>query len=107
MDRIASYQAWLETHPGDRFALYSLALELERAGRLEEAESRLRALLTAHPLSGPGHYRLGLVLEALGRTDDARAAWEAGAAALAGATEADARRSAVEIARELDRLDDA
>lgn len=106
MDRIASYEAWLTTHPGDRFALYSLALELERAGRVDEAEARLRELLAAHPLSGPGHYRLGLLLREAGRTDEARAAWEAGAAALAGSTEADARRSAAEIARELDLLDD-
>ena len=106
MDRIGSYEAWLETHPGDRFALYSLALELERAGRLSEAEARLRELLVLHPLSGPGHYRLGLLLQGAGRTDDARAAWTAGAVALVGATDNDARRSAAEIARELDLLDD-
>ena len=106
MDRIATYVAWLVTHPGDRFALYSLALELERAGDVEQAEARLRELLTAHPLSGPGHYRLGQLLLAAGRTDDARAAWQLGATALAGATDAEARRSAAEIARELDLLDD-
>lgn len=106
MSRIASYEAWLITHPGDRFALYSLALELEKAGRPAEAEARLRELLAAHPAAGAGHYRLGSLLRDQGRTGDARAAWEAGLAALAGVADADARRSAAEIARELDLLDD-
>jgi tetratricopeptide (TPR) repeat protein len=105
VSRIDSLRAWLETHPGERFAMYALALEHEKAGDLGSAESAYRALLRVHPTSGAGRLRLGLVLVAQGRPEDAREAWREGLAALAGATDAEARRSVGEIQRALDDLD--
>jgi predicted Zn-dependent protease len=99
MDRIATLRAWLADKPGDRFATYAHALELERSGDRTEAEALLRRLVAEHPASGAGHFRLGQLLAAAGRDDEALAAWRAGLEALAGRDEPDARRSVAEITR--------
>jgi predicted Zn-dependent protease len=52
MDRVAFFRDYLQTKPDDRFARYSLALELKKAGQLDEAEAELRTMLAAHPQSG-------------------------------------------------------
>ena len=44
MDRIAFFREHLEKAPTDRFARYSLALELKKAGQLDAAEAELRTL---------------------------------------------------------------
>lgn len=105
MSSIEQLEAWLEKKPTDRFALYSLALELKRAGRLDEARERLVRLLEAHPASGAGHYQHGLLLLEQGDRDGAQAAWEAGLRALAHGRDADARKSRAEIQGALDDLD--
>ena len=105
MDRIATYQSYLEDKPDDRFAMYSLALELKRVGRLEEAERAFDALLSLHPTSGAGHYQLGLMYEEADREEDARVAWERGLAALEGCTDERSRGSVREIEAALDLLD--
>ena len=104
MDRIALYRDYLQKKPTDRFAMYSLAFELKKAGRVAEAEAAFRALLAQHPDSGAGHLQLGTLLEEDGRDDEAQAAWEAGLAALQGLTDADALRSRGEIQTALDLL---
>jgi predicted Zn-dependent protease len=106
LDRIATLRAWLADKPDDRFASYALALELEKAGDRDGAERQLRALLSVHPGSGAGHLRLGQLLAGAGREAEARAAWQAGLAALAGAEGPDALRSVVEIQRAIGSLDD-
>jgi tetratricopeptide (TPR) repeat protein len=101
MDAVQRLQAWLADHPNDRFARYSLALELKKAGRLDEGLVELRELLRRHPTSGAGHYQHGLWLLEAERPEEARAAWEAGRAALEGVEEAEARRSLREIVNAL------
>jgi len=106
MDPIETYHKYLKKTPGDRFAMYSLALSLKKAGRIDEAEHAFRQLLAAHPLSGAGHYQHGLLLHEAGRADDARQAWEAGLHALRSANDVEARRSRSEIQGAVDMLDD-
>jgi predicted Zn-dependent protease len=103
--RIPTLRAWLADRPDDRFARYSLALELKKAGRVDEAMTELRDLLARHPASGAGHYQLGLWLLEADRPDEARAAWEAGLAALFGVEDPEARRSIREIDAALAELD--
>ena len=105
MASIEQLEAWLRDKPTDRFALYSLALELKRAGRTDEALARFAALLEAHPTSGAGHYQHGLLHRELGDMPSAKASWEAGLTALAGLQDADARRSRSEIQGALDDLE--
>ena len=103
-DRVALFRDYLEKKPGDRFAMYSLAFELAKAERFEEAEQAFVELLQAHPHSGAGHFQLGQMYVAAGREDDAEAAWEAGLEALKGASGAEVQRSRVEIQAALDLL---
>lgn len=97
MDRIAYFEEFLARRPDDRFARYSLALELRKAGRDDDAAAAFAELLARHPRSGAGHFQLGLLWQERGDDDRARACWEAGLAALAGATDPEERRSVREI----------
>ncbi len=106
MDAIATFRAYLEKKPTDRFARYSLALALAKAGREAEAEATFVELLRQHPSSGAGHYQLGLLHRVTGRFDAAQASWEAGLAALRGLAGPEARRSRSEIQSALDDLED-
>jgi tetratricopeptide (TPR) repeat protein len=106
VSRIETYLAYLAQKPGDRFAMYSLALEHKRAGDLDSAETAFAELLRVHPQSGAGHYQLGVMRREAGRTADAITAWKAGLDALRGSTDPEARRAIGEIERALDELDD-
>lgn len=105
-DRIAMFEQYLTERPGDRFAMYGLALEYRKVGRFDDAVQAFRALLAAHPDSGAGYYQLGELFLENGRPEDARRAWEEGLAALAGTTDAEGRRSRGEIQGALDDLED-
>ena len=105
-DPIATFTSWLEKNPGDRFALYSLALAYRKAGRTDEALRVFGELLALHPTSGAGHFQLGTTLLQLSRPADAAAAWRRGLDALRGQTDAESRRSFGEIERALDEVDD-
>ena len=105
MDRIQSFRGYLESHPGDRFAMYSLALELKKAGRIDEARRAFEDLLEQHPTSGAGHYQHGLMWHEAGEDGVARQAWQAGLEALRGVRDAEARRSLSEIQGALDDLE--
>lgn len=105
MDRIETFRRYLLDKPGDRFAMYSLALELKKAGRFEEAVAAFEALLAAHPTSGAGHYQLGELYREHGDDERAAAAWRTGLEALRGATDPEARRSISEIQGALDELE--
>ena len=97
MDRIAHFEEHLSRRPDDRFARYSLALELKKAGRHDDAVSAFAELLRRHPQSGAGHYQLGLLWQERGDDERARAAWEVGLEALASANDPEAKRSIREI----------
>ncbi len=99
------YRTYLEKKPGDRFAMYSLALALKKAGDINGAEMAFQELLDIHPLSGAGHYQHGLLLHEAGRDADAIAAWKRGLDALRGVNDPEARRSQSEIQGALDDLD--
>lgn len=104
MDPVTTFRDWLSKKPDDRFARYGLALELKKAGRFDEALEELRELLRRHPHSGAGHYQHGLLLVELEREEEARAAWEAGRAALEGVDDPEAKRSMREIETALGTL---
>lgn len=106
MDRIASYRDYLEKKPGDRFAMYSLALELRKAGRVEEAEAAFGELLDLHPGSGAGWFQLGDLLRDEERYREADAVWRRGLEALRGLDDPEARRSVEEIRRALSEVED-
>lgn len=97
MDRIAHLEEHLSRRPDDRFARYSLALELKKAGRHDDAVAAFAELLRRHPHSGAGHFQLGVLWQEAGDDDRARAAWEAGLAALSGVDDPEARRAVREI----------
>lgn len=106
MDRIGNLRSFLAGRPDDRFARYSLAIELHKAGQIEEALAEMAELLRRHPTSGAGHYQHGQILLAAGRPAEAREAWAAGLKLLDGArADPEARRSIGEIERALDTLD--
>ena len=105
-DRIGLYRAHLEKHPSDRFALYSLALELKKAGDFAASVDAFQRLLAAHPSSGAGWYQFGLAHRERGDIQTARQTWNAALQALRGASDVEARRSIGEITRALDELDD-
>ena len=104
--RIDTLREYLAKKPGDRFALYSLALEHKKAGDVATAQQTFEDLLREHPTAGAGHYQYGILLTELGRRDEARAAFRAGLLALRDATEPEARRSFGEIERALDDLEE-
>ncbi len=107
MDRIAFFRTHLETRPTDRFARYSLALELKKAGDPAQAEVELRRVVADHPDSGAAWLQLGQLLEELERLDEAKQAYEDGLAALAGAHDPDGRKAVSELQQALDAVEDA
>ncbi len=106
MSAIDRFRTYLQTNPGDRFALYSLALALVKAERPDEALPVFTELLEHHPESGAGHLQLGLLHHKAKRWAEAQAAWEAGLAALRGVNSPEARKARVEIQGALDDLED-
>jgi tetratricopeptide (TPR) repeat protein len=105
MSRVDTYLSYLAKKPGDRFALYSLALEYGKASDIEAALRTFRELVAAHPAAGAGHYQHGLCYREAGRVTEAAEAWRAGLAALRGLTDPEAQRSYGEIERALEDLE--
>jgi tetratricopeptide (TPR) repeat protein len=106
MDRVRLYEEHLAKKPGDRFALYSLALEHKKAGDVAAADAAFQRLLAAHPQAGAGWYQYGLLFREQGDATRALAVWKRGLDSLKGATDAEARRSVGEIGRAVDELED-
>lgn len=106
MDRIAFFRDFLASKPEDRFARYSLALELKKADRLDEAEVELRRMLADHPTSGAGYLQLGEVLESLERLEDAQAAYLDGLSALRGSRDPEGRKAIAELQQAHDAVED-
>lgn len=102
---IEHYRAWLLKRPGDRLAMYGLALELKKAGLHEEARVAFEDLLAAHPQSGAGWFQYGRLFEDAGDEAEALAVWTRGLAALQGSDDPEAKRSTAEIRSALAALD--
>jgi len=105
MDKVAFFADYLEDRPDDRFARYSLALELKKAGQVDDAEAQLRELLRRHPGSGAGHLQLGQLLEERDDLEAAAAAYREGLGALAHVDGAEARKARTELQQALDQVE--
>lgn len=77
-DRIAALERMLEKRPDDPRMRFGLALEYEKADRLDEAVKQLRLYLDSTEDEGNAWGRLGDALHRLGRDDEAREAVETG-----------------------------
>lgn len=69
----------LTEEPGDLFIRYAIALELKRAGDMEQAIFDLRSILTDEPMHIASYYQLALLLADTGHIPDAVETCEAGA----------------------------
>jgi tetratricopeptide (TPR) repeat protein len=105
MDKVTFFRSYLVDKPDDRFARYSLALELKKAGDREGAVAELRELLRRHPTSGAGHLQLGQIFEEDDEFELAADAFRAGLAALEGHEDAEARKARSELRTALDTVE--
>jgi len=69
--RLEQLRGMLAEEPNDAFLRYAIALELKRAGKMEEAADDLERLLKADPKYIACYYQLALILIDLGRTEEA------------------------------------
>lgn len=76
--RLEQLRGMLAEEPDDAFIRYAIALELKRAGRMEEAANDLEALLMNDPKYIACYYQLALILVDLGRAPEAIHVCEAG-----------------------------
>ena len=76
--RLEQLRVMLAEEPGDAFIRYAIALELKRAGRMDEAATELEALLNEDPKYVACYYQLALILIDLGRSAEAMHVCEAG-----------------------------
>lgn len=76
--RLDQLRSMLAEEPNDAFIRYAIALELKRAGKMEEAASDLEKLLIADPKYIACYHQLALILIDLGRADEAMHVCEAG-----------------------------
>ena len=68
----------LQARPQDARLRFGLAVEYEKAGRVEDAVRELESYLEYTEDQGNAWGRLGALLRRLGRADDARAAYRKG-----------------------------
>jgi Flp pilus assembly protein TadD len=80
-ERIEALRKMAAAHPNDPRPRFGLALELEKAGRMEDAVQALRDYLSIADDEGNAWGRLGAALRTLGRDDEAREAYRSGIAA--------------------------
>lgn len=91
----------LARRPEDRFTLYALALELIKAGGLEEGEALLREVVRLHPHAGAAWLQLARLLVRRQGEAAGAVALRDGLRALAGVEGADAARARAELEAEL------
>ncbi len=77
-ERLEQLRGMLADEPNDAFIRYAIALELKRAGRMEEGASQLEQLLKDDPKYIACYYQLALMLIDLGRAEEAMHVCEAG-----------------------------
>lgn len=78
MDRLEFFARAAADAPQVARVRFGYAVELQRAGRLQDAVGEYRAYLDLHRDEGNAWQRLGECLTALGRTDEAADAYLAG-----------------------------
>lgn len=105
MSNLDHYRSWLTKKPDDRMALYGLAFELKKAGRVDEARDAFESLLAQHPTSGAGWFQYGQLFEEDGDEDTALDTWRRGLEALEGLTDTNSVRSRSEIEGAIDALE--
>lgn len=71
MDRIATFQSFIERSPADPFPRYGLAMEHKRRGELDAAWTVFAELMSKFPGYVPAYLMAGGTLAALGRRDEA------------------------------------
>jgi tetratricopeptide (TPR) repeat protein len=81
VDRIATFQSFIQRSPRDPFPRYGLAMEHKARGDLEASRRAFEELLGAFPDYVPAYLQLGGVLTSLGHRDDAREVMTRGVAA--------------------------
>ena len=79
-DRIAALERMLQTRPDDARLRFGLALEYEKAGRVDEAVAALQQYLAQSEDQGNAWGRLAALLAKLGRIEEARDAYRQGIA---------------------------
>lgn len=78
MDRLDAFARMVAESPGVARARFALGVELQRAGRLDEAAEQFRAYLGLQEDEGNAWQRLGECLAGAGRLDEAADAYLAG-----------------------------
>jgi E3 SUMO-protein ligase RanBP2 len=79
-DRIAALERMLQTRPDDARLRFGLALEYEKAGRVDEAVAALQQYLAQSEDQGNAWGRLAALLSKQGRIEEARGAYQRGIA---------------------------
>ncbi|MGV3637877.1 MAG: tetratricopeptide repeat protein [Flavobacteriales bacterium] len=78
-ERLDQLRQMLAEEPGDLFIRYAIALELKRAGNMEQAAADLQAILADEPKHIASYYQLALLQAELGHVPEAIATCDAGA----------------------------
>lgn len=102
MDRIAGLLDILNSNPNDTFARYALGMEYSRAGRVDDAVSEFRTLLTKQPDYANAYFMAAQALATAERIDEARTFLNDGIAA---ARRANNQHAASEMQGMLDELE--
>ena len=92
MDRIATFQSFIQRSPTDPFPRYGLAMEHRTRGELNEAWGVFAELLDRFPDYVATYLMAGGTLVALGRRDEARDVYQRGIAVAGKAGDSHAQR---------------
>lgn len=76
--RLDQLRTMLAEEPTDAFIRYAIALELKRAGEMEQAAQDLERLIVEDPKYIACYYQLALILVDLGRAEEAMHVCETG-----------------------------
>lgn len=81
MDRIGTFQRFIERSPGDPFPRYGLAMEYKSQQRYADADAAFADLIASFPDYVAAYLQAGEVKQALGLPDDAKEILRRGIAA--------------------------
>lgn len=70
--RIETFKAFLEKDPGNSLARYSLAMELRKAGRCDEALAGFADLIERDPKYVPAYFMCGQTAVEAGKVQEAK-----------------------------------
>jgi tetratricopeptide (TPR) repeat protein len=76
--RLEFLNEMLAASPGNTFARYGLAMELQNAGQPDGAWRHFEYLLTHHPDYSAAYFQAGMLLVKMGRREEARNVLERG-----------------------------